>query len=119
LSGYHITQSQWILYMQSRQSGLTQETSAAKSGVSIRTGRRLERHGQSVKAERMWQTRKDPFVAVWESVLVPLLEEEPTLTGLTLWEYLDDKHYPQGSRGCPILPIPDRLSRSGGRLLRI
>jgi len=92
LSGYHITQSQWILYMQSRQSGLTQETCAAKSGVSIRTGRRLERHGQSVKAERTWQTRKDPFVAVWESELVLLLEEEPKLTGLTLWEYLDEHH---------------------------
>lgn len=47
--------------MQLRQSGLTQETSAAKSGVSIRTGRRLERHGQPVKAERTWQTRKDPL----------------------------------------------------------
>lgn len=72
MSGYHITQSQWILYMQCRKSGFTQETSAAKSGVSVCTGRRLERHGQSVR-----KTRKAPFVAVWESVLVPLLEEEP------------------------------------------
>lgn len=78
--------------MQCRQSGLTQETCAAKSGVSIRTGRRLERHGQSVKTERTWQTRKDPFVTVWESELLPLLAEEPTLTGLTLWEYLDEHH---------------------------
>ncbi|MCF6265626.1 MAG: hypothetical protein L3J57_03650 [Desulfuromusa sp.] len=34
MPGKHITQRQEILYMQSRQSGLTQETSAAKAGVS-------------------------------------------------------------------------------------
>ena len=78
--------------MQSRQSGLTQETSAAKTGISVRSGRRLETGGLKTKAPRHWLTRHDPFVSVWTSELVPLLEEEPTLTGLTLWEYLDDNH---------------------------
>ena len=78
--------------MQSRQSGLTQETSAAKAGVSVRSGHRIENTGRRVKAPRHWLTRNDPFAAVWTSELVPLLEDEPKLTGLTLWEFLDEHH---------------------------
>ncbi len=78
--------------MQSRTSGITQETSAAKSGISVRSAHRLEHEGPRKKSQRHWKTRTDPFVAVWESDLVPLLEKEPKLTGLTLWEYLDEHH---------------------------
>ncbi len=92
MPGQHITQRQEMLYMQSRQSGLTQETSAAKAGVSARSGRRLETGETRVKAKRHWLTRSDPFDTVWESILVPLLELEPKLSGLTLWEYLDENH---------------------------
>jgi hypothetical protein len=70
----------------------TQETSAAKAGVSVRTGHRLEHDGLAIKPLRNWTTRSDPFASVWESELVPLLEKEPKLTGLTLWEYLDEQH---------------------------
>ena len=92
MPGQHITQRQEMLYMQSRQSGLTQETSAAKAGVSVRSGRRIENGGTRVKAPRHWLTRDDPFASVWTSKLVPLLEKEPKLSGLTLWEYLDDNY---------------------------
>jgi len=92
LPGQHITQRQEILYMQSRQSGLTQETSAAKAGVSVRSGRRIDAGEIKVKEKRHWLTRSDPFDTVWESILVPLLELEPKLSGLTLWEYLDETH---------------------------
>ena len=92
MPGQHITQRQEILYMKSRQSGLTQETSAAKAGVSVRSGRRIETGGTRVKAPRHWLTRDDPFASVWTSKLVPLLEKEPTLSGLTLWEYLDENY---------------------------
>jgi len=78
--------------MQSRQSGLTQETSAAKAGVSVRSGRRIETGEKKAKGPRHWLTRTNPFASVWDSELVPLLEKEPKLTGLTLWEYLDEKH---------------------------
>lgn len=78
--------------MKSRQSGLTQDTSAAKAGISPRSGRRIEKNGQTVKKQRHWKTRKDPFSGIWEAELIPLLEKEPTLTGLTLWEYLDENH---------------------------
>lgn len=94
MPGQHITQQQRNLYMKSRQSKLTQEASAAKTGISVRSGRRIEKQPNPVKKQRHWKTRKDPFADVWETELVPLLEREPTLTGLTLWEYLDE-HYPQ------------------------
>ena len=78
--------------MQSRQTGLTQETSAAKAGMSVRSAHRLEQNGMAKKVQRHWKTRADPFASVWDSELVPLLEKEPKLTGLTLWEYLDERH---------------------------
>lgn len=92
MPGQHITQQQEMLYMQSRQSGHTQETSAAKAGLSVRSGRRIETGATKVKAQRHWLTRTDPFASIWESELVPLLAKEPKLTGLTLWEYLDDNY---------------------------
>jgi len=78
--------------MQSRQTGLTQETSAAKSGISVRSGRRIETGEKGVKTPRNWLTRSDPFASIWESELVPLLAKEPKLTGLTLWEHLDETY---------------------------
>lgn len=78
--------------MKSRQTGLTQEISAAKAGISVRSGRRIEKGEQTGKKERHWRTREDPLEAVWKTELVPLLEKESTLTGLTLWEYLDEKY---------------------------
>lgn len=92
MPGQHITQRQENIYMQSRQSGLTQEISAAKAGISVRSGRRIETGETKVKAQRHWLTRTDPFASIWESELVPLLTKEPKLTGLTLWEYLDDNY---------------------------
>lgn len=80
--------------MRSRQQGQSQETASAKAGLSVRSGRRIERGEHSaLPMPRQWRTRKDPLTAVWDRELVPLLEAEPDLTGLTLLEYLDD-HYP-------------------------
>ncbi len=84
--------------MKSRQSGCTQETSAAKADISVRSGRRIEKGQRRDTKERHWRTRKDPLEAVWELELIPLLEREPSLTGITLWDYLDEKypeHYPE------------------------
>jgi len=80
--------------MKSRQAGCSQETSAAKAGISIRSGRRVEKGERPATKERHWRTRKDPLEAVWESELIPLLDREPSLTGITLWDYLDEK-YPE------------------------
>jgi hypothetical protein len=78
--------------MQSRQKGHSQAVSAAKSGISIRSGRRIDQGQWSGQTERHWRTRTDPLEAVWLSDLVPLLQRAPDLTGLTLLEYLDDTY---------------------------
>jgi hypothetical protein len=93
LSGKRITQHQESLYMSKRKQGRSQETAAAKAAISERSGRRIEKgQRQSIPGERHWRTRKDPLDAVWENELLPLLERESQLTGLTLWEFLEDEH---------------------------
>jgi hypothetical protein len=73
----------------------TQETAAAKAGVSIRSARRIE--GSTVlpsqRGPRSWRTRIDPLAAVWETELVPLLRSAPALTAVTLLEELH-RRYP-------------------------
>lgn len=93
MPGKRITQRQESLYMSTRKSGKSQETAAAKAAISERSGRRIEKgERQSIPGERHWRTREDPLEAIWEKELVPLLEKDAQLTGLTLWEYLDDEH---------------------------
>jgi hypothetical protein len=93
LPGKRITRHQESLYMNKRQLGQSQETAAAKAAISERSGRRIEKGERpSIPGERHWRTREDPFEAIWEKELVPLLEKESRLTGLTLWEYLEDEH---------------------------
>jgi len=93
LPGKRITQHQESLYMSKRQQGKRQETAAVCAAISERSGRRIEKgERQSIPGERHWRTREDPFEVIWEKELVPLLEKEAQLTGLTLWEYLEDEH---------------------------
>jgi len=93
LPGKRITRHQESLYMSKRQRGQSQQTAAAQAAISERSGRRIEK-GQraSIPGERHWRTRADPLDAIWQKELVPLLEKEAQLTGLTLWEYLEDAH---------------------------
>jgi len=84
--------------MKNRQAGCTQKLSAARSGISVRSGRRIDKDEKSNRTAHHWRTRKDPFEAVWTSELEPLLEKQPDLTGITLWDYLDEQHpgqYPE------------------------
>ncbi|HCA35025.1 MAG TPA: IS21 family transposase [Gammaproteobacteria bacterium] len=86
--------------MQHRQNGASQDVAAAKAGVSVRSGRRIEKSiiKPRPKTERDWRTREDPLAAVWETELLPLLESEPKLTGTTLLDYLQEsypEHYDQ------------------------
>jgi transposase InsO family protein len=79
--------------MSKRQQGKSQETAAAFAAISERSGRRIEKgERHSIPRERHWRTREDPLEAIWEKELVPLLEKESQLTGLTLWEYLEDEY---------------------------
>ena len=93
MPGKRITRHQESLYMSKRRLGQSQETAAAKAAISERSGRRIEKgKRQSIPEERHWRTREDPLKVIWEKELVPLLEQEAQLTGLTLWEYLEDEH---------------------------
>ncbi len=81
--------------MYHRRKSCTQETAAAKAGISLRSGRRIDKAGgPRPPSERDWRTRPDPLDAVWDPELLPLLRAEPSLTGTTLLEYLLD-HYPE------------------------
>ncbi len=72
----------------------SQEASAAKSGLSVRSARRLDQASAlpSQREPRAWRTREDPLEAVWESEVVPLLQADPMLNGVTLLEELQRRH---------------------------
>lgn len=93
--------SQVSYYMTQRKKGVTQHISAMKAGISVRSGRRIEKDQWSKTGARHWRTRKDPLEAVWDSMLVPLLKERPALMPTSLLEMLQDKYpgqYPNSLR---------------------
>ena len=61
-------------YMTQRKNGVTQHISAMKAGISVRSGRRIEKDQWSKTGSRHWRTRKDPLEAVWDNELVPPVE---------------------------------------------
>lgn len=64
-------------YMTQRKKGVTQHISAMKAGISVRSGRRIEKEQWSKTGNHHWRTRKDPLEAVWDNELVPLLKDRP------------------------------------------
>ena len=79
----------------------TQELAAAKAGMSARTARRFEREGRlpSQKPRRYWRSRGDPFAAVWDTEIVPLLQSTPRLMAITILHKLQEEHpgsFPDG-----------------------
>jgi len=72
----------------------SQEVAAAKSGISVRSARRLDEIEAlpSQRAARSWRTHPDPFEAVWQNEIVPMLEEAPALTAMTLLEEMQRRH---------------------------
>lgn len=104
MSGKRINRQQEQLYMTLRKSGMSQLTSAVKSGISERSGRAIET-GERVSPLKAhnWRTRKDPFEAVWSTELVPMLEAAPGLQALTLLEHLQLNYSEQ---------YPDKLLRT-------
>ena len=90
MSGKPINQRQVKLFMSYRkQSNHTQLTAATKVGFSERTARRIEKgEHQSKRQPRSYTTREDPLKGLFESLLVPLLEQNPALQPITLLEVL-------------------------------
>ena len=56
--------------------GKTQETAAAKAGMSVRSARQWQSGPlpSETRQERTWRTRPDPFDGVWEDEIEPLLQ---------------------------------------------
>lgn len=104
MPGKRITQQQVKLYMTYRKNGLNQNAASAKTGISQRSGRTIEKDGPPKPGKgRHWRTRKDPFADVWESDIEPFLIEYPEVSPLTLLEYLQDQYPSQ---------YPDKLLRT-------
>lgn len=94
MPGTHLTDQQIRLYMNTRNQGHTQAASAAKAGVSERTGRRIDTGELSTqpKPRRSWSTRPDPLSGIWQEILEPLLAKNPKLLPSTLMEFLYDNY---------------------------
>ena len=94
MPGKKITDHQVQKYKQHRLK-LTQVAAAAKAGLSERSAQRIE-HSEALPSQRetrAWRTRTDPLEPVWANEVVPLLESDGTLNGVTLLEELQ-RRYP-------------------------
>ena len=90
-----IKTTQATLYMKTRNQGKTQVKAAAQAGLSERTAQRLDagqHNSQQPPKSRGYSTRKDPLADVWENELTPMLEKQPDLLPITLFEHLQDKY---------------------------
>jgi hypothetical protein len=99
--GTRITDQQVCLYMKIRKKK-SQQLAAAKAGISERSARRIESSVRlpSQNPRRYWRSRVDPFVQVWESEVVPLLQRAPKLMAITVLRKLQDDHpdhFPDGT----------------------
>jgi len=117
MPGTWITTRQVELYMQLRKEGLRQVASAAKAGISERSGRAI---GQGIRqkpgiSRGVARTRPDAFSAVWEGELVPMLESLPMLQPITLLEYLQEKYVDEAGNSL----YPDHLLRTLQRRVKI
>lgn len=83
--------------------GLSQETAAAKAGMSVRSARKWQKGPlpSETTTPRSWRTRADPFEDVWDTELVPLLQAdtERQLEATTLLEVLEEKHPTRFNKG--------------------
>ena len=72
----------------------TQTTSAAKAGFSERSARRIESGQRQLgpAKPRSYRTREDPLEPIWDSVVVPLLEQSPTITAVGIFDHLCEEH---------------------------
>ena len=74
----------------------TQRVAAARSGLSERTGRCIERDprlpSQKIAERKPRRQAVDPFGGLWESDIVPLLAARPGVRPVTLLEEMQARH---------------------------
>ena len=92
MPGRWITKQQVEIYKMARKKD-TQKVSAAKAGISERSGRHIDTGSRSdvQHQSRHWRTRSDPFEAVWDE-LAAMLGQQPSLEPITLLEYLQARY---------------------------
>ena len=106
MPGRHVNDQQVRLYMTARIIR-SQATAAAMAGISVATGRRIERDPRppsSRKAVREYRTRTDPLDGIWDEEIVPMLEAAPALRPITILHELARRH-------------PERIDRAVRRTL--
>lgn len=106
MPGKHINDQQVRLYMRLR-ADHSQVTAAAKSGLSIATGRRIEHTPPILAAQkprRSYRTRLDPLAGLWEEEVLQMLKASPGLRPITLFDELTRRY-------------PDRIGPSFRRTL--
>ena len=79
----------------------TQALAAAKAGICERSARRIDGATElpSQSPRRYWRSRVNPFAEVWDSEVVPLLKQSPTLMAVTLLRKRQDDHPGQFADG--------------------
>ena len=112
MPGKPVTDQQVRLYMQDRHRH-SQRLAAARAGFSERTGRRIDADPclPSQRQPQRGRTVPDPLAAVWEPVLLPILERDPATLAVTLLRHLqmiDPDAFPD-----------DRLRRTLERRVRV
>lgn len=95
MSGKYISDKQVNLYMEQR-AKYSQVIAAAKSGISERTASRIDNGvHQPNLSKRSWRTRADPLALVWESIVLPLLQQSDELTPIGVFDFLCEQHSDQ------------------------
>lgn len=89
MPGKRITDQQVTIYMKSRKHH-SQVIAAAKAGISERTARRIDK--QKTVNKRQWRTRKDPLESVWDSIVVPMLQVDESITPVGIFDHLCASH---------------------------
>ena len=79
----------------------SQALAAAKAGISERSARRIDAAATlpSQSPRRYWRSRINPFAQIWDSEVVPLLKNAPTLMAITVLRKLQEDHpdsFPDG-----------------------
>lgn len=86
MPGRHVNDQQVRLYMKLRTTR-PQLSVAAMTGISVATGRRIERDARppsTRKESRDYRTRSDPLEGIWDEEVFPMLAGAPTLRPITI-----------------------------------
>ena len=100
MPGRPVTDQRVRAYMQDRHHH-SQRVAAARAGFSERTGRRIDADPRlpSQRQPERGRTVPDPLAAVWEPVLLPILERDPAVQAVTLLRHVWTARSRQGFFG--------------------